>query len=187
MLPLVSPYAFLVSVCKLKCGKKVNSPPEPFVNITSLSFKNVWTWCWLQESFPTTAQVLTPQRLTTLWAFTACYRDSFTLLLPIYRKCNSTEPNSWEVNSFSTAEDIPTFCGTRMFVAMFAWARHWSLSCARRIQSTPSYLFTNSFNISYLCLGISDYLCFPIKNFVLLYTPMRSRNILPISPLIWTF
>jgi hypothetical protein len=27
-----------------------------------------------------------PQRLTTLWAFTACYRDSFTLLFTLYSK-----------------------------------------------------------------------------------------------------
>jgi hypothetical protein len=68
-------------------------------------------------------------------------------------------------SSFSAAEDIPTFCGTRMFVAMFAWSRHWSLSCARRIQSTPSYLY----------LGISNHLCFPTKNFVSQHSHARYK------------
>jgi hypothetical protein len=34
---------------------------------------------------------------------------------------------------------FPTFCGTRRFITMFTRARHWSLSWARWIQSTPPH------------------------------------------------
>jgi hypothetical protein len=34
---------------------------------------------------------------------------------------------------------FPAFCGTRRFITMFTRARHWSLSWARCIHSTPSH------------------------------------------------
>jgi hypothetical protein len=35
-----------------------------------------------------------PRRLTTLWAFTACYRDSFTLFLPFSNMCSTQADNN---------------------------------------------------------------------------------------------
>jgi hypothetical protein len=39
---------------------------------------------------PTVYKMWQPRRLTTLWAFTACYRDSFTFS-PYIRKCGSLD------------------------------------------------------------------------------------------------
>jgi hypothetical protein len=44
-----------------------------------------------------TRKMWEPRRLTTIWFFTACYRDSFTyfyLLLP----CNQVHHNQWKIN-----------------------------------------------------------------------------------------
>jgi hypothetical protein len=45
---------------------------------------------------------------------------------------------SWDANSHSASQEIPHFYETRGFVTVFTRARHWSLSWARRIQTTPS-------------------------------------------------
>jgi len=40
------------------------------------------------------------------------------------------------------AKKFPAFYETRRFITVFTTARHWSLSWARWIQSTPSHLIS---------------------------------------------
>jgi hypothetical protein len=52
---------------------------------------------------------------------------------------------------------FPAFYGTRRFITIFTTARHWSLSWARRIQSTSSHTVSPRFVLilsSKLCLGL---------------------------------
>jgi hypothetical protein len=42
---------------------------------------------------------------------------------------------------------LPAFYGTRWLITMFTTAHHWSLPCARLIQSTPFHVIKTHFNI----------------------------------------
>jgi hypothetical protein len=75
----------------------------------------------------------------------------------------------------------PALCGTRRFNTVFTRVRHWSLSWARRIQSTPPQpICLKSFLIlsSHLRRGLLSGLfasCFPIEIFyVFIISPMRA-------------
>jgi hypothetical protein len=60
-----------------------------------------------------------------------------------------------EADSHSASQEILAFYGTRTFITVFTTARHWTLSWARWIQSTPSYFPTILYNIiSRLRLGL---------------------------------
>jgi hypothetical protein len=60
--------------------------------------------------------------------------------LPTYPPTHPpTQSPSWEVNSHSASQKITHFYGTRRFIAVFTRARHWFLSWARWIQSTPAH------------------------------------------------
>jgi hypothetical protein len=82
------------------------------------------------------------RRLTNLWASTACYRDSFTVLLRMLLTyllnllTHGAEPflRSLQLCSHSRTSQI---FGTRRCNAVFTRALHWSLSWAISI---PSYL-----------------------------------------------
>jgi len=50
---------------------------------------------------------------------------------------NSIEHRPWEANSHSVNK-FPALCGTRRYIAVFTKGRHWLLSWARWVQSTPS-------------------------------------------------
>jgi hypothetical protein len=55
-----------------------------------------------------------------------------------YSNWNGQSP-CWVADSRSATQDIPHLYGSRRFITMFTTARHWSLSSARCIQSTPSH------------------------------------------------
>jgi hypothetical protein len=68
---------------------------------------------------------------------------------------------SWEANSCHLAsQEIPTFYGTHRFITVFTRAYHWSLSCTKCIQSTPSHPISLR---SILILSFNLHLGFPIK------------------------
>jgi hypothetical protein len=50
---------------------------------------------------------------------------------------NAMKQSTWSVKQFSAVY------GTRSFVSMFAWVRHWSMSWTRWLYSTPCYRFSS--------------------------------------------
>jgi hypothetical protein len=49
------------------------------------------------------------------------------------------ENSSFGGNSCSHSQKFRAFCGTRRFITVFTRTRHWSISRARRIQSTSTH------------------------------------------------
>jgi len=47
-----------------------------------------------------------------------------------------------EANSYSASQENAALYGSRTFIAVFIKVRHWSISWARCIQSTPFYLIS---------------------------------------------
>jgi hypothetical protein len=93
-----------------------------------------------------------PRRLTTLWAFTVCYRDSFTVLTSCSRVACEKMIAAYPVMKF------PFFCGTQYFPTVFRRMCHWNpiLSHMNLVQILiPSSLRFILILSVYLYLGLS--------------------------------
>jgi hypothetical protein len=105
----------------------------------------------------------------------------------IYLLLNQLTSWSWALLEKPTVVQLlknpPIFYGTRKFITVFTRALHWSLSCARSIQSTPSY------PISLRSILISTYvLVFLVVSFLLAFPPksyMHSCYMAFLSHLHW--
>jgi hypothetical protein len=76
---------------------------------------------------PIVLKMWEPRRLTTLWAFMACYRDSFTFLY-IERQIFS---NSVEYNINSTVKKIIVFCDVTPCSQIYTYRRLRELLASR--------------------------------------------------------
>jgi hypothetical protein len=72
-----------------------------------------------------------PRRLTTLWAFTACYRDSFTLPYPINTSCSYFSPHRYRLTD---------------------WLIDWLIGvCEVHIVLLPPFVSPTLYSLSLLC------------------------------------
>ena len=64
-----------------------------------------------------------------------CWAHTLIVILYLLTYSMQQDP-SWEANWFAASQEIPSFCGTRMFITAFTSAHHVSLSWASSIHST---------------------------------------------------
>jgi hypothetical protein len=107
--------------------------------------------------------------------------------------CGVTKTNfmelspSWEPPVVQLLKNFPEFYGTRRFITIFTRALHWSLSCARSIQSIPSHhislrsILTLSTHLRIgLPSGLFFFLTFLPMSYIL-FSPIRAGGPLLIS------
>jgi hypothetical protein len=117
-----------MSIRNLPGGKGRPAPKAD--NLTAIRVPTVW-------------KMWEPPRVTNLWAFMACYRDSFTFFLTPW-----TTGRIHKLTVTYLVKKYPAFHGNRKFITMPTTARNWNLSCFIRVsRQTPSYYFRTHFNI----------------------------------------